>query len=83
MLEIFDRKALELVTMLCCNWIFDNFVADVSTIEALFHEELGLVLEVKQADVKYITEAFAAESIPCHLIGHSLEGGPDSLVWCL
>lgn len=58
------------------------YFSEPSSIESLFHEELGLVLEVKEADVQYVTEAYSAENISCNLIGQSEGDGPDSVVKC-
>ncbi|XP_052276735.1 phosphoribosylformylglycinamidine synthase-like isoform X2 [Dreissena polymorpha] len=51
-----------------------------SPLARLFHEELGLILEVKDADVPHVMERYAAVNVPCSHIGHSIKDGPDSVV---
>ncbi|XP_053398667.1 phosphoribosylformylglycinamidine synthase-like isoform X2 [Mercenaria mercenaria] len=51
-----------------------------TNIETLFHEELGLILEVDEADVQYVTEAYTADNISCNMIGHSVGGETNSMI---
>ena len=57
--------------------------AEVSTIEAMFSEELGLILEVKEADVNYVIDAYTEKIVPCNMIGHSMKNGSDPVVSCI
>jgi phosphoribosylformylglycinamidine synthase len=41
---------------------------------ALFAEELGMVLEVAEADADGVAARFSAVGVPCHSIGSALTG---------
>ena len=49
------------------------FSLDVSFIDVLFAEELGLVLEVSQSDMQHVIDGYSAVNTPCTLIGHSMK----------
>ena len=49
------------------------YSSDVSFIDVLFAEELGLVLEVSQSDMQHVIDAYSAVNTPCTLIGHSMK----------
>lgn len=48
--------------------------------ELLFSEELGLVLEVAQNDVKMVCERFSEAGVQCLRIGKTSGFGPKSMV---
>ena len=54
------------VWSLCC------FVFAGTSIEALFAEELGLVVEVAQSDVQAVLDAYANSGISCVPLGYSM-----------
>ena len=43
-----------------------------SVLEILFNEELGLVMEVDDANVETVRSAYAAAEVPCEVIGHTI-----------
>lgn len=49
-------------------------------IEALFHEEVGWVLEVEEFDAVRVTDAYKKHKVSCITIGHSLDFGPKASV---
>ncbi|KAL3879788.1 hypothetical protein ACJMK2_032071, partial [Sinanodonta woodiana] len=49
-----------------------------STLEILFAEELGFVLEVRQLYVDEILQRFKSNNIPCQLIGYSCDPGQNA-----
>ena len=57
-----------------------SFLTDIPALEALFNEEVGLVLEVREADVKCVVDAYTEADVPCNLIGYSLKASSDSVV---
>ena len=57
-----------------------SFLTDIPILETLFNEELGLVLEVREADVKYVVDAYTTADVPCNLIGYSVKASSDSVV---
>lgn len=48
--------------------------------EALFSEELGLVLEVCESDVERVCERYTHARVHCYKIGTTCGFGPDSMV---
>lgn len=57
-----------------------TFLSDCTVVEKLFNEELGLILEVAEADVSDIIQRYTAVNVPCSIIGQSLSQGLDSMV---
>ncbi|XP_071951338.1 phosphoribosylformylglycinamidine synthase-like [Antedon mediterranea] len=53
---------------------------DVTAIDILFAEELGLVLEVTANASEDICRQFSDNNVPCSLIGHSSGSGQGSMV---
>ncbi|XP_062608746.1 phosphoribosylformylglycinamidine synthase-like isoform X1 [Saccostrea cucullata] len=53
---------------------------EFSAIDVLFSEELGLILEVPFIESTTVLGEYAAQNVPCYLIGHSSKSGKDSLV---
>lgn len=52
-------------------------------IEALFAEELGLVLEVSESHLNDVVDAYKRNNIPCFVIGHSVGSfGSEAEVKC-
>lgn len=59
-------------------------IPDVDCMEALFNEELGLVLEIDPVNIDYCTKTFERNGIQCHRIGHTQGAGmtaPVSFVY--
>ena len=54
--------------------------SDIPILEALFHEELGLILEVRETDVMYVIEEYILAGVPCQKIGHSVRSTGDAMV---
>ncbi|CAK1553690.1 unnamed protein product [Leptosia nina] len=52
----------------------------VSAINALFNEELGIVVEVEQADVKYVLSEYAKNGVQANVIGATGKYGMQSEV---
>ncbi|XP_070552219.1 phosphoribosylformylglycinamidine synthase-like [Ptychodera flava] len=52
----------------------------VSTIDLLFAEELGLLLEVEAANVESVCQRYQDSGVPCHVIGHSRGEGSNGKV---
>lgn len=48
--------------------------------EALFSEELGLVLEVCESDVESVCHRYTHAGLSCYTIGTTRGFGPDSVV---
>lgn len=53
-----------------------------SVMEALFSEELGLVLEVCEGDVGSVCQQYTHAGLTCYTIGTTCGFGPDSMVSC-
>ncbi|XP_052797256.1 phosphoribosylformylglycinamidine synthase-like isoform X2 [Mya arenaria] len=53
---------------------------DCSVLERLFNEELGLILEISEADVQYVQDQYSAANVSCNLIGYSQGLGPEGMV---
>uniref|UniRef100_A0A2R5L6G5 Phosphoribosylformylglycinamidine synthase n=1 Tax=Ornithodoros turicata TaxID=34597 RepID=A0A2R5L6G5_9ACAR len=49
-------------------------------IEALFHEEVGWVLEVEESDAGRVLDSYKKSKVSCVNIGHSIEFGPKATV---
>ena len=49
-------------------------------VEKLFNEELGLILEVSEADIKYVMKQYSAANVSCAVIGQSVSEGSQSMV---
>ncbi|WAQ99413.1 PUR4-like protein [Mya arenaria] len=52
---------------------------DCSVLERLFNEELGLILEISEADVQYVQDQYSAANVSCNLIGYSQGLGPEGM----
>lgn len=53
-----------------------------SVMEALFLEELGLVLEVCENDVESVRQRYTHAGLCCYKIGTTCGFGPDAMVSC-
>ncbi|XP_076873297.1 phosphoribosylformylglycinamidine synthase [Brachyhypopomus gauderio] len=54
--------------------------AGVGVMEALFAEELGLVLEARESDVTNVCQRYTNAGLVCHRIGSTQGLGPDAMV---
>ncbi|TSN30209.1 Phosphoribosylformylglycinamidine synthase [Bagarius yarrelli] len=52
----------------------------VGVMEALFSEELGLVMEVCESDLERVCERYKNDGLHCYKIGTTCGFGPDSMV---
>lgn len=48
--------------------------------EALFSEELGLVLEVYESNASTVCQRYTDADLVCHRIGRTSGFGPDAMV---
>ncbi|XP_045765143.1 phosphoribosylformylglycinamidine synthase [Maniola jurtina] len=53
---------------------------NVSAIEALFNEELGIIIEVAQSDLDYVLNEYNKQSVKAKLVGRSGKYGMESQV---
>lgn len=54
--------------------------SNVSAIEALFNEELGIVIEVAQNNVEYVLSEYNKQGVKAKVVGKSGKYGMDSEV---
>lgn len=56
------------------------FFAVRAVMELLFSEELGVVLEVSESDVKAVCQRYSDAGVQCHSIGRTCGFGPNAKV---
>lgn len=59
-----------------------NKEQNVSAIEALFNEELGIVVEVSQSELAYVLNEYKSKGVEAKCIGKTGNYGMNSQVSC-